>query len=90
VKSRIAKRLRNFAGHAGMHRVGLDAGGSVEWSGSAEPGVWIVAQSIPYEGITVAIPFATEVEALRRVNQDGYGAYAYFVPFGKDLREVMK
>ena len=55
-------------------------------------GVWIVAYDIPYEGITLAIPYPSEVEALRAVNNGvGYGqAHAYFVPFGQDLREVMK
>ena len=54
-------------------------------------GAWIVASAIPYEGITLAVPYPNEVEALRAVNRGvGYGqARAYFVPFGRDLREVM-
>ncbi|MGV9818402.1 hypothetical protein [Nocardia xishanensis] len=65
--------------------------GVIEWRSSAEPGVWMVAQSIPNEGITQAVPYATEVEALRVVNRSGYGedVHAYFVPFGKEIREVM-
>ncbi|WP_305780042.1 hypothetical protein [Nocardia nova] len=55
-------------------------------------GVWMVASNIPYEGITLAIPYPSEVEALRAVNKGvGYGtAHAYFVPYGHDLGEVMK
>jgi hypothetical protein len=54
-----------------------------------EPGVWMVAgTSWGYEGPGYAIPYATELDALRAVNEETY-LRAYFVPFGKDLQEVM-
>jgi hypothetical protein len=55
----------------------------------AQPGVWIVSGTFwGYEGPGYATPYATEVEALRAVNEETY-LRAWFVPFGKDLQEVM-
>lgn len=54
-------------------------------------GVWIVADHYWHtEGPGYAIPFDTEIDALRHVNcSGGVPLRAWFVPFGKDLREVM-
>lgn len=53
------------------------------------PGVWIVAgTSWLYEGPGYVIPYPTEIDALRAVNESEF-LRAYFVPFGADLREVM-
>ncbi|WP_280371112.1 hypothetical protein [Nocardia wallacei] len=58
-------------------------------SGTDEPdGVWMCAHSYPVEGITVAIPYASELDALRHANSGDVGR-AVFVPYGKDLREVL-
>ncbi|MFD3748357.1 hypothetical protein [Nocardia sp. NPDC058633] len=52
-------------------------------------GVWIVAGRIwGHEGPGWAIPFATEIEALRAVN-GGDGERVFFAPYAVDLREVM-
>lgn len=57
--------------------------------GTSPAGVWILAGRIwGYEGPSWAIPFATEVEALRAMNA-GDGERVYFVPFGVDLQAVM-
>jgi hypothetical protein len=53
-----------------------------------QPGVWMLAEDIPFEGIVKAVPFATETDALRAGNDDKF-AEVYFVPFGSDLREVI-
>ena len=55
----------------------------------AGPGVWIVAGTTwGYEGPSYVVPHASETDAMRAANDAEYQR-AYFVPFGKDLREVM-
>ncbi|MGW5387173.1 hypothetical protein [Nocardia sp. NPDC003963] len=52
-------------------------------------GVWVVAgTSWGYEGPGWVTPYPSELEALHAANQEEF-VRAYFVPFGKDLREVM-
>ncbi|MFJ1461811.1 hypothetical protein [Nocardia sp. N2S4-5] len=52
-------------------------------------GVWIHANHYPHEGIVMATPYANEIEALRAANATGIGGRVVFVPYGKDLREVL-
>lgn len=55
-----------------------------------QPGVWIVADTWwGDEGPGETIPYATKLEALQAVNDAGWQRRAWFVPFGKELREVM-
>lgn len=80
-------------GHAGMHHAILpnpDGGpaGSMDWPGH-DGGVWMYAHEIPHEGITMAVPYATEVDALRAANAGDYGRVV-FVPFGTDLKDVLR
>lgn len=51
-------------------------------------GVWVVAYRSWIEGPGEVIPYPDEIAAMRAANEDEY-ARAWFVPFGKDLREVM-
>lgn len=92
-------RCESPAGHEGMHGAYVEQPNApmpaaVAWANPAPPaGVWMVAEAVPFEGITTAIPYATEMDALRAINSGvGYSdsLRAYFVPYGQDLREVLR
>ncbi|MFE3081814.1 hypothetical protein [Nocardia tengchongensis] len=51
-------------------------------------GVWVVADRSWIDGPGDVTPYPDEIEAMRAANADEYRR-AWFVPFGKDLREVM-
>lgn len=64
--------------------------GTVQLPPEAAEGVWVVAGQVwGYEGPYQVTPYPSEVEALRAANADDM-LRAYFVPFGTDLREVMR
>ncbi|BAD56351.1 hypothetical protein [Nocardia farcinica] len=92
------------SGHAGMHHADLrpehphlplltNVVPTLDWPNSepaAEPGVWVVSGEYwGYDGPSQVVPYANEAEALRAANQESH-LRAWFVPFGKDLREVMR
>lgn len=82
------------AGHAGKHRAELaqvDAPPALmDWS-DPPAGVWVYAVEYPHEGITQAVPCATEIEALRVMNTErNSSGRVVFVPFGADLAEVLR
>ncbi|MFD6357920.1 hypothetical protein [Nocardia tengchongensis] len=56
----------------------------------AEPttGVWVVADRSWIDGPGEVIPYPDEIAAMRAANEEQFRR-AWFVPFGKDLREVM-
>lgn len=87
------------SGHEGGHRAEVEQASIptpavITWSNPDPPeGVWMVAEAVPFEGITTAIPYASEMDALRAINSGvGYSdrLRAYFVPYGQDLREVLR
>ncbi|MFE3229316.1 hypothetical protein [Nocardia sp. NPDC059228] len=57
----------------------------------AEPtGVWVVTDHYwPADGLSEVTPYPDEIEAMRAANADQFRR-AWFVPFGKDIRDVMR
>ena len=56
---------------------------------AAPTGVWVVADRYwGTEGPGEVIPYPDEMAAMRAANED-QSYRAWFVPFGKDLREIM-
>lgn len=53
-----------------------------------QAGVWVVAYRHWIDGPGEVTPYATELDALRAANREDY-VRVWFVPFGKDLRDVM-
>jgi len=80
------------AGHAGKHHAelaNLGAGPTLfDWP-DPPAGVWMYVNEYPHEGITMAIPYATETDALRAANEGDVGK-AVFVPFGSDLKDMLR